>query len=176
MIRKATEADIPAVAAIYDRIHTEEERGLGETGWVRGIYPTEDTAREALAAGELYVLEEEGRVFAAARINQAEVPEYALARWQHPARPEEILVLHTLVVDPREQGRGLGRRFVAFYEALGRELGAPELRMDTNVRNAFARRLYARLGYREVGTVPCVFNGIPGVKLVCLEKRLEDES
>ena len=35
--------------------------------------------------------------------------------------------------------------------------------MDTNEKNAAARRLYARLGYREAGIVPCVFNGIKGV-------------
>ena len=44
--------------------------------------------------------------------------------------------------------------------------------MDTNEKNAAARRLYARLGYREAGIVPCVFNGIKGVGLVCLEKRV----
>lgn len=27
--------------------------------------------------------------------------------------------------------------------------------------------------YAEVGIVPCVFNGIEGVQLVCLEKKLE---
>ena len=44
--------------------------------------------------------------------------------------------------------------------------------MDTNERNLAARRLYARLGYREAGVVGCTFNGIPGVRLVCLEKTL----
>ena len=44
--------------------------------------------------------------------------------------------------------------------------------MDTNERNAAARRLYAGLGYREAGIVPCTFNGIGGVQLVCLEKTL----
>ena len=38
-----------------------------------------------------------------------------------------------------------------------------------------ARRLYARLGYREIGIVPTVFNGIPGVDLVLLEKNLEQQ-
>ena len=46
--------------------------------------------------------------------------------------------------------------------------------MDTNARNARARAMYRRLGYREAGIAPCVFNGIPGVELVCLEKSLED--
>ena len=47
-------------------------------------------------------------------------------------------------------------------------------RMDTNERNQAARALYARLGYSEPSIVDCVFNGIPGVRLVCLEKTLTD--
>lgn len=50
--------------------------------------------------------------------------------------------------------------------------GCPYLRMDTNARNKTARKLYAGLGYWEAGIMPCVFNGIPGVQLVCLEKKL----
>ena len=44
--------------------------------------------------------------------------------------------------------------------------------MDTNARKAGARSLYKRLGYREIGILPCEFNGIPGVNLVMLEKTL----
>lgn len=45
-----------------------------------------------------------------------------------------------------------------------------ELRMDTNMINQRARKMYHNLGYQEVDIVPCVFNGIPDVQLVCLEK------
>ena len=65
-----------------------------------------------------------------------------------------------------------GTAFVAYYESYAKNNGCPVLRMDTNEKNAAARRLYARLGYREAGIVPCVFNGIKGVGLVCLEKKL----
>ena len=44
--------------------------------------------------------------------------------------------------------------------------------MDTNSKNQAARKLYAHLGYWESGIVDCSFNGIPGVALVCLEKKL----
>ena len=50
------------------------------------------------------------------------------------------------------------------------------MRMDTNAKNAAARGLYKKLGYTEVGIVDSVFNGISGVKLVCLEKCLVDHS
>jgi len=171
VIRKAVEGDIPAVAAIYEAIHGEEAAGRATTGWLPGIYPVRATAEEALRKDELYVLEEAGAVLAAAKINREQVDVYADVPWLYAAAEDEVLVLHTLVVHPACKGRGLGSRFVAFYEELAREMGCPVLRMDTNERNLAARALYKKLGYREAGIMPCVFNGIPDVGLVCLEKR-----
>ena len=173
-VRKATLADIPRIVAIYDRVLTEEESGRAVIGWIRGVYPTRQTALDAWNAGTLFVLEREGVVAAAAKIDQNQVPEYANAQWKNPdAPPEQVMVLHTLVVDPLLAGKGCGTEFVRFYEGHALEHGCRFLRMDTNARNTAARRLYARLGYREAGIVPCVFNGIPNVQLVCLEKTLE---
>ena len=121
---------------------------------------------------EMYVLEEEGRILAAAKINQKQEDSYAKGAWTRPAKDSEVMVLHTLVVDPGEAGRGIGTRFVAFYEDMAARSGCFALRMDTNARNAAARALYRKLGYAEVSIVPCVFNGIAGVNLVLLEKVL----
>ena len=173
IFRKGTKDDISQIAQIYDHILTEEESGRTAIGWVRGIYPTAATAEEALRADELFVLEDEGVVQAAARINRIQVPEYANAEWEYREAPEDqIMVLHTLVVEPKSGGRGYGSAFVDFYEKHALEQGCPYLRMDTNEKNAAARRLYARLGYKEIGVVDCEFNGIAGVHLVCLEKSL----
>ena len=106
------------------------------------------------------------------------------------------MVLHALAVDPLEKGKGCGRAFVAFYEDYAKQHGCTALRMDTNVLgitdsntcaqcllnfrsavlsgfarlNTRARNLYQRLGYEEIGNVESNFNGIPNVRLVCLEK------
>lgn len=173
IFRKGTKDDISQIAQIYDHILTEEESGRTVIGWVRGIYPTAATAEEALRADELFVLEDEGVVQAAARINRIQVPEYANADWEYSdAKEDQIMVLYTLVVEPKSGGRGYGSAFVDFYEKHALEQGCPYLRMDTNEKNAAARRLYARLGYKEIGIVDCEFNGIAGVHLVCLEKSL----
>jgi len=172
MIRRATTADIPAIAAIYDRIHDAEAAGRLTTGWLRGVYPTEATARAALLDGDLFVLEDAGRVVAAARINRVQVPDYALVRWRYEARDDEVMVLHTLTVDPPMAGRGYGRSFLDFYEAHALDNGCRVLRIDTNEKNAPARAMYAHRGYLESGIIPTVFDGIPGVNLVCMEKRL----
>lgn len=172
MIRKAEKKDIAAVAAIYEAIHTEEEQGNCTTGWIRGIYPTLQTAENALGAGELYVLEEAGAIVAAARINGEQDPAYGKVDWAYPAKAEEVLVLHTLVVHPKAGGKGCGSRFVAFYEQLAAAQGRTVLRMDTNRKNQRAREMYARRGYREAGLVPCTFNGLEGIELICLEKKI----
>ena len=173
-IRKATKNDLDAVARIYDAIHDAEEAGKTTIGWIRDVYPTRETAEAALGRGDLFVLCDREIILGAAIINQIQVDCYAGAPWQYDAPDDRVCVLHTLVIDPAAAGRGLGTKFVAFYEDHARLCGCPELRMDTNARNAAARRLYARLGYREIGIVPTVFNGIPGVDLVLLEKHLEE--
>ncbi len=174
VIRKAEASDLAAVAAIYDEILTDEEQNGVSTGWVRGVYPTAKTAEDALAKNELYVLVKDGEVLASAKINAEQMPAYAFVTWEHPAPPEQVLVLHTLTVARKARRQGLAHTFLAFYEKLARELGCPELRIDTNELNLTARRLYRTLGYTERGVVPGTFNGIEGVGLVCLEKRLGD--
>ena len=171
-IRPATPGDIAAVAHIYDAIHTAEEQGLSTIGWIRGVYPTQQTAEASLARGDLFVAEADGQVVGAAIINQQQVDVYQGAPWQYPAPDEQVMVLHTLVIHPQTAGHGYGTQFVAFYEAHARAHGCPFLRMDTNARNTAARALYKKLGYAEIGIVPCVFNGIDGVQLVLLEKCL----
>lgn len=174
MIRKATMGDIDNIEAIYNRIHDEEEAGRMTIGWNRKIYPVRQTAIDAVNRDDLFVQEIDDKIVAAAIINQVQVPEYAECEWEYNAaeEEEEIMVLHTLVVDPQVNGRGYGKAFVKYYEEYAVEHGCNYLRMDTNVKNANARQLYAKLGYKEPGIVSCVFNGIPDVKLVCLEKKL----
>ena len=53
---------------------------------------------------------------------------------------------------------------MAFYENYAKQHNCVALRMDTNIRNTKARNLYKKLGYEEIGSINCIFNGIP-VKL-----------
>lgn len=172
MFRKAKQEDIAAVADIYEHIHEQESAGLVKIGWLPNVYPVEQTAQDAYERDDLFVCEEDGEILAAAIINQTQVDVYAEGKWMYPAADEEVMVLHTLVVDPRKGKRGIGKAFVAFYEQYAAGKGCKLLRMDTNEKNVRARAMYKKLGYREADIVPCEFNGIPGVQLVLLEKRL----
>ncbi len=172
-IRKAVTADIDAVERIYSEIHQAESVGKYTTGWIKDVYPVRSTAEAALLRGDLFILEDEGEIRGAGIINQIQVDVYAAADWKHTVPDDEVCVFHTLVISPRFPGKGYGRQFMAFYENYARDHGWPELRIDTNERNVTARKLYHELGYEEIGVVPTVFNNIPGVRLVLLEKNVQ---
>ena len=172
IFRKAVATDIKTIENIYNEVHQAEEKGIISVGWERGVYPVRATAEEALKRDDLFVLEYNGIVSGAGMINKIQVDVYLEAPWEYDAEDEDICVLHTLVISPRVFGKGLGTRFVRFYEEYAKKHGCSELRLDTNERNKAARSMYAKLGYKEISTVPTTFNGIPGVDLVLLEKTI----
>lgn len=175
IIRKAKINDIDEIAKIYDHIHEFEDAGKLTTGWLTGVYPVRSTAEAALSRDDLFVYEENGEVLAAAIINQTQVDVYYNCDWRYKADDDKVCVLHTLVVEPSAAGKGIGTQFVKFYEEYAEKLSCTVLRMDTNARNTAARSLYNKLGYIESDIVPCVFNGIPGIALVLLEKEVGGE-
>ena len=71
---KATSGHIDAIAAIYGRIIDAQEQGRLTVGWQRGVYPTRQTALDALGRGDLFVCVDGGQVAAAAIINRIQVP------------------------------------------------------------------------------------------------------
>ena len=173
MIRKARPSDLDSIVDIYDAIFRREEKsGQRYTNWQRGLYPTRDTARKAGKAGTLYVDERGGDIAAAVNLNQIQPREYGDIPWTIPAKPEEVLVIHTLAVHPVIAGRGLGRQFVAFAEGLAAGMGCKVVRLDTYEGNRPARAVYEKLGYHLAGCAPLHFEGVLDETLACFEKEL----
>ncbi len=172
IIRKATPEDIDSVAMIYRLIHEEESAGRCRIGWNPDIYPVRQTAEDALERGDLFVCESDGVVLASAIINSCQEPCYSGGDWTPGVNDSEVLVLHTLTVDPRMAGKGIGRSFVAFYEDYARANGYHSLRLDTQTVNDIGRRLYPRLGYRQAGIVDTDFHGLRAICLILFEKMI----
>jgi GNAT superfamily N-acetyltransferase len=80
---------------------------------------------------------------------------------------EKWLLVDNVAVRPDLQGRGLGRRLLAFAEEEAARLGYGELRLYTNEKMTENRALYARLGYEELGR-----ESITGRHAVWMRKRL----
>src|SRR5215204_3162409 len=65
-------------------------------------------------------------------------------------QPDHLL-LDNVAVRSDRQGRGLGRRLIAFAEAEAHRLGYAELRLYTHAMMTENIALYTRLGFRETG-------------------------
>lgn len=172
IIRKAEARDLDAIESIYNKILLKEEEGEVTIGWKRGIYPRRETAEAALKREDMFVIEDDGAFVGAGIINKEQVDVYAKAKWKYSAEDSEVMVLHTLVIDPDKSGRGYGKRFVDFYEDYASTNGCKYLRIDTNEKNIVARNFYKSLGFNEIDCIPCIFNGLQGVNLVLIEKKL----
>lgn len=167
-IEKAKLLNLDDIEKIYNSVHDSGE----STGWVKGVYPTRESAKNAISNDEMYVMKDNQKVVVVAVINKKQVKEYKNAKWNYDAKEDEIMVIHGLAVDMNLKNMGYGTRFIKFYEEYAKKNNCKLLRMDTNVINKKARRLYNKLVFSEVGVVDSVFNGIPNVKLVCFEKEI----
>lgn len=171
-ISAASEKDIAGISGIYENIIRSESEGISYTGWLDGVYPTVKTAYSALERGDLFVGTVDGITVGTAVFNSIQVDCYSEGKWKHVCPDNEVMVMHTLAIDPAFRGKGYGNAFVEFYEKYALDNGCFELRIDTQLKNTPARAMYKKHGFTEIGTVPCIFNGIPDVQLVLLEKYI----
>ncbi|MFJ9388452.1 GNAT family N-acetyltransferase [Nocardioides sp. NPDC101246] len=92
-----------------------------------------------------------------------DVAGYAVTRYPG----DDGVLLEDLAVAPDHQGRGIGRALVAHVEARAVGRGAAYVELFTHEAMTKNRRLYARLGYEEIGYLVEI-----GYRRVLMEKTL----
>jgi len=172
MLRLAKEEDLLQVEQIYDEILDLETETISYTNWKKGLYPTINHAREALEAGTLFVGEENGVLYGSVILNCIQPKEYDDINWTTSAKPEEVIVIHTLCIKPGESGKGRGKLMVGFCEEYARSQKSKVIRLDTYEGNKPASDLYTKLGYTYVGSTLFHFQEVIWEKLICFEKVL----
>ena len=130
MIRPATTADAPAVAAIYNQ-------GIADR---QATFETEPRRPGDLQADLLLVSERDGRV-----VGWAAVAAYS-DRCVYAGVGE-----YTIYVDRAARGAGLGRDLLEALAAAAREAGYYKLVGKLFTTNAASIALARRCGFREVG-------------------------
>lgn len=173
MIRLAAATDLEEAEKIYEEVLEEEAKHGVTTNWVKGKYPTRNTAEKALAAGTFYVGEDaEGRIVGTVNLNHIQPAEYAAIPWSIAAEEEAVLVVHTLCIRPDCRGKGYARAFMAFAEELARKQGCHTIRLDTWEGNEPAKKMYPALGYRLAGETLFFFEQVIWETLYCYEKQM----
>jgi len=129
-IRAATAADVPVIAQIVEQAYRHYIPRIGKPPG-----PMLDDYDARVSEGVVWVI--------------GERPSIAGIIVLLP-RPEHLL-LDNIAVAPARQGTGLGRRLLAFAEAEAVRRGYRELRLYTHRTMTENRRLYAAIGYDEIG-------------------------
>ena len=127
MIRSATPADLREVEVV---VHAAYGIYIARIGKEPG--PMQDDYASLIAQGRVYVLDDGGVVGVLVLI---------------PER--DAMLLDNVAVRPAAQGRGYGRRLLAFAEDEARRQGLSRVRLYTNVLMAENLTLYSSLGYIE---------------------------
>ena len=146
-IRPAEPGDVPAIERLVEKAYAVYVPRIG----MRPL-PMEDDYAARVALRQAWVLDGDG-VEAVLVL----VPENG------------HLLIDNVAVRPGLQGGGRGRRLLRFAERRARRLGYAEVRLYTNVLMHENRRLYARLGYEEMGG-----ENIRGRDAVYMRKPLAD--
>ncbi|BDG72224.1 GNAT family N-acetyltransferase [Roseomonas fluvialis] len=113
--------------------------------------PMQDDYGARIAAGEAWVLEQDGALVG------------ALVLEDEP----DALMLYNIAVAPTAQGQGVGKRLIAFTEAEARRRGHAVLRLFTNEKMVENVAMYPRLGFIETHR-----GSEAGHRRVYFEKRL----
>jgi ribosomal protein S18 acetylase RimI-like enzyme len=148
VLRRATGADVAAIGALVDAAYRDYVPLLGRTPT-----PMLSDFASAVRDHDVRVLDAGDRLVGVIEL----------------IAHEDHLWVHNVAVHPDAQGRGLGRRLLAFAETEGRRLGLPEIGLLTNERYVANIALYERYGYRETHREP-----YRGTDLVHFRKALSD--
>ena len=128
LIRLADLDDTTEVARITDAAYVVYMPRLG-----RKPMPMLDDHAARIARGEVHLLEGDGGVLGL--ISLVEEP--------------GALLIFSIAVAPRAQGRGIGKALIGFAEQQARQLGLPVLRLYTHVLMTENQAIYHHLGFVE---------------------------
>ena len=151
IIRKTAPKDLPAIAALYESARASL-RSAGIDQWQTGDYPNENDARADMEAGTGYVLEDGGKVVAAACLAFGHEPTYDVIDQGAWGYDEPYGFLHRVAVSPEAKGKGAAGLFFDELKRQAKERGVRVLRGDTHPDNKPMQRVMAKNGliYRGV--------------------------
>ncbi len=149
-LRKARPGDAPAIAALYDEARAAL-KAAGIDQWQDG-YPNLEDAQADIAAGTAFVLEEAGRVAAAACLGFGIEPTYNVIEKGRWLGEGEYGYLHRVAVSGWAKGQGAAGLFFDELKRQARARGVAVIRGDTHRDNRPMQRVMEKNGlcYRGV--------------------------
>lgn len=157
-VRPRTSEDLPALAAVLERVHEKEGYPVTMPPSVVDWLSASRTRASFVAVVDGQVIGQASRAVAAG--------DRAEELWKEATglSAERLAVVKRLFVDPGTQGRGAGRRLLEAVVADAHRLGMVPV-LDVDAGNGRAQAIYERAGFRPVGDLELTWTGLGGVFL-----------
>ena len=131
-------------------------------------YPDLETIKNDISNASNFVIRSGGDIAASIVLDQKQDDQYKDIGWKY--KSDAVLVIHRLGVNPKFQGRGLGKKMCAFAEDFARQNNLDCIRLDAFSENPISTNMYLKLGYRQAEGL-CYFRG-KATPFYCYEKKI----
>ena len=149
-IRRATEADIPAVGNLLYQVHDVHAKGRPDLFYEGARKYTDGELAEIFADTEarpVFVAEVDGRVVGYTFCIFEETPH------NHSLRPIKSLYIDDFCVDGSCRNRNIGTELYEYTVAFAKEMGCDRITLNVWELNEGARRFYEKKGLTPLKTV-----------------------
>ncbi|MDF2942879.1 MAG: acetyltransferase [Herbinix sp.] len=157
-IVQATEEKLDEMEGLYNALHDHLQANINYPGWIKGVYPTRETAANGIKYNTLFVLKINNEIAGSIILNHRLETAYTQATWGIETDYDNIIVIHSLAVHPKYTKRGVGKLLMDFAKAYSLEQKMITIRLDVSIHNTPAIKLYEQCGYQFVGTVDLGLN------------------
>lgn len=148
-IDKGQPVDLDELFQIYSNGKTSlQERGIYQ--WVDN-YPTKSIIEEDIKKEVLYVLRNGTEILGAINISEDQEAEYQSIDWRFD--DSKVLVIHRLVIHPKYQRNGYGKKLMDFAEHFAEKNYYTSIRLDAYSQNKRVIEFYKRRNYYIRGDV-----------------------
>ena len=145
MIRKATENDIQAVLAIFDKAKDIMRSDGNSTQWGDG-YPDAGIVRTDIIMGGAHIIEQDGKPVAYFALLPSPEPTYSSidGKWLDDSSPYHVI--HRIASTP--ESHGVFREIIEYALSV-----SGNLRIDTHRDNRIMRHVIERAGFSYCGVI-----------------------
>lgn len=145
MIRKATENDIQAVLAIFDKAKDIMRSDGNSAQWGDG-YPDAGIVRTDISMGGAHIIEQDGKPVAYFALLPSPEPTYSSidGKWLDDSSPYHVI--HRIASTP--ESHGVFRRIIEYALSV-----SGNLRIDTHRDNRIMRHVIERAGFSYCGVI-----------------------
>ncbi|CAM4158303.1 GNAT family N-acetyltransferase [Zobellia nedashkovskayae] len=149
MVRSAKLSEIPQILNITKACAAAMIKN-GIYQWNED-YPNKEAFELDIERGELYVLEEDGRIIGTIVLSTLMDEEYVPIEWLTTS--DNNIYIHRVSVHPDLQGKGYAQKLMAFAENYARENKFASVRLDTFSQNKRNQKFYETRGFERLGDI-----------------------